>query len=257
MKRIEESQAEFNQWISTEQTILRNLEQQITALREDLVKSDRKVLDFSLSYDQLQKSNPWFSDHFRTLQSELFISALKVRKQFLYENRKNVKKARMIWQKQSDYIAKENGLLILAESWQWINFTIPVISTTFASFGRMFKHLNENSIGNLFIDEAGQALPQASVGAILRSKKVMVVGDPSQIKPVLTLDSPVLSLIGRHYKVDETFVSADASTQTLVDATSQFGFQKDDEEWIGIPLWCIDGQITRCLPFQMRSRITT
>ncbi len=143
----------------------------------------------------------------------------------------------MIWQKQSDYIAKENGLLILAESWQWINFTIPVISTTFASFGRMFKHLNENSIGNLFIDEAGQALPQASVGAILRSKKVMVVGDPSQIKPVLTLDSPVLSLIGRHYKVDETFVSADASTQTLVDATSQFGFQKDDEEWIGIPLW--------------------
>ncbi|MED4129959.1 DEAD/DEAH box helicase [Shouchella miscanthi] len=237
VKRIEESQAELNQWISTEQTILRNLEQQITALREDLVKSDKKVLDFSLSYDQLQKSNPWFFDHFRTLQSELFISALKVRKQFLYENRKNVKKARMIWQKQSDYIAKENGLLILAESWQWINFTIPVISTTFASFGRMFKHLNENTIGNLFIDEAGQALPQASVGAILRSKKVMVVGDPSQIKPVLTLDSPVLSLIGRHYKVNETFVSADASTQTLVDATSQFGFQKDDEEWIGIPLW--------------------
>ncbi|MFB4159265.1 AAA domain-containing protein [Geomicrobium sp. JSM 1781026] len=237
VKRIEESQAEFNQWISTEQTILRNLEQQITALTEELEGSDRRILDFSLSYDQLQKSNPWFSDHFRTLQSELFILALKVRKQFLYENRKNVKKARMIWQRQSEYIAKENGLLILAESWQWINFTIPVISTTFASFGRMFKHLNENSIENLFIDEAGQALPQASVGAIFRSKKVMVVGDPSQIKPVLTLDSPVLSLIGRHYKVNETFVSGDASTQTLVDATSQFGFQKDEEEWIGIPLW--------------------
>ena len=101
----------------------------------------------------------------------------------------------------------------------------------------MFKNLKENSIGNLFIDEAGQALPQASVGAIFRSKKVMVVGDPSQIKPVLTLDSNVLTLIGRHYKVDEKFVSADASTQTIVDAASQYGFQKNDDEWIGIPLW--------------------
>ncbi len=119
----------------------------------------------------------------------------------------------------------------------YLNFTIPVISTTFASFGRMFKNLNENSIGNLFIDEAGQALPQASVGAIFRSKKVMVVGDPSQIKPVLTLDSNVLTLIGRYYKVDEKFVSADASTQTIVDATSQYGFQKNEDEWIGIPLW--------------------
>ncbi|RKJ24779.1 DNA helicase, partial [Butyricicoccus sp. 1XD8-22] len=139
--------------------------------------------------------------------------------------------------KQSEYIEKENGHQLILESWQWLNFTIPVVSTTFASFGRMFKNLKENSLGNLFIDEAGQALPQASVGAIFRSKKVMVVGDPSQIRPVLSLDSNVLNLIGRHYKVDEKFVSADASTQTIVDDTSRFGYQKNDDEWIGIPLW--------------------
>ncbi|WP_431028499.1 DEAD/DEAH box helicase [Lysinibacillus sp. LZ02] len=236
-KQIQDTEAVFKRWMTTQQNNLSKLEQEIESLENLKSQSGIKELDFSLSYDELQKSNPWFTKQFRILQSKLFISALKVRKQFLYENRKSLKAARIIWKKQTEYIAKENGHQLISESWQWLNFTIPVISTTFASFGRMFKNLKENSIGNLFIDEAGQALPQASVGAIFRSKKVMVVGDPSQIRPVLTLDPNVLTLIGGHYKVDEKFVSSDASTQTIVDAASQYGFQKNEDEWIGIPLW--------------------
>ncbi|WP_018750370.1 AAA domain-containing protein [Paenibacillus sanguinis] len=236
-KQILETKADFERWVTDQQNNFNKMEQEVLLLEKIKSQSGIYELDFSLSYDQLQKSNPWYTRQFRKLQSELFISALKVKKQFLYENRKSLKAARMIWSKQLDYIGKENGLELISESWQWLNFTIPVVSTTFASFGRMFKNLNKNSIGNLFIDEAGQALPQASIGAIFRSRKVMVVGDPSQIKPVLTLDSNVLTLIGRHYKVDEKFVSADASTQTIVDATSQYGFQKNEDEWIGIPLW--------------------
>lgn len=237
LKQVQVKQTNFEQWSSNENKRLKKLESKINELERNKSKNDTTGLDFSLSYDKLQKSNPWSTKEFRELQSQLFISALRVRKQFLYENKKQLKTARMIWSKQSEYIGKENGEQLISESWQWLNFTIPIISTTFASFGRMFKNLNENAIGNLFIDEAGQALPQASVGAIFRSKKVMVVGDPSQIKPVVTLDSNVLNLIGRHFQVDEKFVSSDASTQTLVDDASQFGFQKRDEEWIGIPLW--------------------
>lgn len=236
-KQTKKSEADLERWVATQHDAFMKLTQEIDVLDNLQSQSGIKELDFSLSYEELQKSNPWFTKHFRKLQSELFISALKVRKQFLYENRRNLKAARNIWNRQSEHIGKENGQQLISVSWNWLNFTIPVVSTTFASFGRMFKNLNENSIGNLFIDEAGQALPQASVGAILRSRKVMVVGDPSQIKPVLTLDSNVLTLIGRHYKVDEKFVSIDASTQTIVDATCQYGFQKNADEWIGIPLW--------------------
>ncbi|WP_198671272.1 AAA domain-containing protein [Paraliobacillus sp. X-1268] len=236
-KQIQDIKTDFNRWMTAQQDDFKKMEQEIALFEKLKSESGIKELDFSLSYEELQKSSPWFTKQFHILQSELFISALKVRKQFLYENKKSLKAAWNIWDKQSEYIGKENGYQLIAEAWQWLNFTIPVVSTTFASFGRMFKNLNENSIGNLFIDEAGQALPQASVGAILRSKKVMVVGDPSQIKPVVTLDSNVLTLIGRYYEVDEKFVSADASTQTVVDATSQYGFQKNDDEWIGIPLW--------------------
>lgn len=173
----------------------------------------------------------------RIKQSELFILALKVREQFLYENSKHLNSAILAWNMQEENIAKEHGQMLLREAWQWINFSIPVISTTFASFGKMFRFLEKDSISNLFIDEAGQALPQASVGAILKSRKIMVVGDPSQIKPVLNLDSTMLALIARHHKVDENFVSLDASTQSLIDRTSQYGYQTNESEWIGIPLW--------------------
>lgn len=236
-KEMQDRKSALERWMDTKKNNLKKLGKEIESLEK--IKSQRGIeeIDFSLSYEELQKSNPWFTKAFRILQSELFISALKVRKQFLYENIKSLKSARIIWNTQSGQIVKENGHQLILESWQWLNFTVPVISTTFASFGRMFKNLKENSIGNLFIDEAGQALPQASVGAIFRSKKVMVVGDPSQIRPVLTLDSNVLNLIGRRYKVDEKFVSADASTQTIVDDASEYGFKKNDDEWIGIPLW--------------------
>ncbi|MDT9725278.1 replication ATP-dependent helicase [Xylanibacillus composti] len=236
-KQIQDTRADFERLMITQHNATKKMEEEIAALENLKSQSGIQELNFTQCYDELQKSNPWFTRNFRKLQSELFIAALKVRKQFLFENRRNLKAARNIWSRQSEYMGKENGQQLISESWNWLNFTIPVVSTTFASFGRMFRNLNENSIGNLFIDEAGQALPQASVGAIFRSKKVMVVGDPSQIKPVLTLDSNVLTLIGRHYKVDEKFVSADVSTQTIVDATSQYGYQKSEDEWIGIPLW--------------------
>lgn len=234
---IQGNKSEYQIWKMHQDSKLDEFKKKIDRI-EDLKRScDIKELDFSVSYEELQKSNFWFDDTFRIAQSELFIKALDVRKQFLYENRKHLEKVVWIWDDQPNYISKLNGKEIIQTAWDWINFTIPVISTTFASFGRMFKNLDADSLGNLFIDEAGQALPQASVGAIFRSRKVMAVGDPSQIKPVFNLDSNVLNLIARNYEVTEKFVSGGASTQSLVDATSQFGFKKIDDEWIGVPLW--------------------
>lgn len=105
----------------------------------------------------------------------------------------------------------------------------------------MCKNLGAETLGHLFIDEAGQALPQAAVGAIYRSRHVMVVGDPLQIKPVLTLDSNTLYMLGEHFGVTEKYLSASASAQILADAASQYGFyrkqDKAEDSWVGIPLW--------------------
>ncbi len=236
-KLIKDKNSEIVQATQKDDYEIKKLEAKIRDLKDVFVNTDVNVLDFSLSYDDLQMSNPWFDEEYRRIQSELFISALKVRKQFLYENIKNIEAATRIWDKQQNYLDKN---IIIQEAWNWINMTVPVISSTFASMGRMFSNIRANSLGHLFIDEAGQALPQASVGAIFRCKHVMAVGDPAQIKPVLTLDSYILSLLRQKYGVGQAYLSEDASTQTLIDSASQYGFYKNinnPEDWIGIPLW--------------------
>ncbi|WP_010305000.1 DEAD/DEAH box helicase [Kurthia senegalensis] len=234
---LQKIKQDFSEWVEKNTHTIQQLQERITKLNDELVQQGRPFIDFSQSYEQLQKSNAWYSTDFRKMQSELFILALGVRKQFLYENHKSLKGAINVWERQPATIGKVNGDELITASWQWINFTVPVISTTFASFGRMFKNLHVDTVSNLFIDEAGQALPQASVGAVFRSKRIFAVGDPSQIKPVLTIPPSILTLISRHHDVNEKFISANASTQTIVDDASQFGYFKNKEEWIGIPLW--------------------
>ena len=210
----------------------------IEAFESDKEVFDR-VLDFEKDYDSLQMSNPWFDEKYRIEQSKLFVSALQVRKEFLYENRKNLKAAVNIWKNQKNSVEKNKKLINIA--WNWINFCIPVISSTFASFSRMLKNIDENVLGHTFVDEAGQALPQAAVGALFRSRNIMVVGDPFQIKPVLTLDEGILALLSKIYNVSEIYLSDSACVQTLVDAVSKYGFytskDMDESSWIGIPLW--------------------
>lgn len=217
-------------------------QEKIKALEEtilnmaDSIKKNR--LDMNIDYEALQLSNPWFEREYRIMQSKLFIYSLEVRKQFLCDNLEHLRTAIEIWNQQDEYKDKKEAIIA---AWQWINFAIPIISSTFASFGRMFRNLPENSLGHLFIDEAGQATPQASVGAIYRSKHVMAVGDPSQIKPVVTLPNAVLRLVSEKNNVPLHLLSDVASTQTLVAATSQYGFYKQGskkaDSWIGIPLW--------------------
>lgn len=232
--KIGKKKKEYEEIISLSLADINNLEMNIQSLTTELNAFSVNALDMDADYNTLQMNNPWFDEEYRCLQSRLFIAALRIRKQFLYENIKSIKVALIIWNKQKEYLDNKQAI---EQAWNWINMVIPVISSTFASINTMCKNLGENSIGYLFVDEAGQALPQASVGAIFRSKQVMVVGDPAQIKPVRTLDSSILSMLGKHYEVSGKYLSDDASTQTLVDDISRYGFYKEQDDWIGIPLW--------------------
>lgn len=237
-ERQAELQRKFSDWKRTAEGKISYFEKKLHEYERMRNSSGAEPLNMNQEYDDLQLSNPWFDESYRIAQSKLFIAALRVRKQFLYENRKNIRAAVIIWNQQEKYLDRKP---VIEAAWNWINMTIPVISSTFASFSRMCKNLGSDTLGHLFIDEAGQALPQAAVGAVCRSRHVMVVGDPSQIKPVLTLDSNTLCMLGRYFGVTEKYLSASASTQTLVDAASRYGFyrkqDRSEDSWIGIPLW--------------------
>ncbi len=112
---------------------------------------------------------------------------------------------------------------MFSDLWSSFFLVVPVVSTTFASVHRMFSRLAPEDLGWLLIDEAGQALPQAAVGAIMRSKQVVVVGDPLQIEPVVTLPNTLTEEICRTFTIDSIIFNApEASVQTLADRSSPY-----------------------------------
>jgi superfamily I DNA and/or RNA helicase len=124
-------------------------------------------------------------------------------------------------------------------AWQSLFFVVPVVSTTFASFARLFCHLGREALGWLLIDEAGQATPQNAVGALWRSKRAVIVGDPLQLEPVTTLPLRAEQAIRGDHGVDEQWLSSSTSVQRLADRLTPLGtwLSGDDGRiWVGAPL---------------------
>lgn len=242
IKKIKQERSKFGQKIqnielriATLTSKLKSLEKDLEFLTEvslELKEFDNKLFEGNNDRDDIEIGNPFFNQSFRKKQSELFILALAVRKCFLLDHKKDIRIANDIFHKKYEF--KDNPKL-LAEAWHWINFTIPIISSTFASFAKMFENFDQKSLGNLFIDEAGQATPQSAVGAIIRSKRILAVGDPQQLTPVQPMDQRAMNYLALQNNTSTNFVKSSLSVQDLVDKASIFGMIVGDEH-IGIPL---------------------
>lgn len=238
-----QEQQYYDSWYEQEKSTLSQMKEDLEKMEPLVEEIKTKALDYDDDYETLQLSNPWFNQEYRMMQSKLFVLALKVRKQFLYENKSSVKAAIQIWNSREDYVSKPE---VMREAWNWMNLIIPVIGTNLVGFNNMCANLGEKTFGCLFIVEAGQASPQVSVGAICRSRNVTVVGDSLNKKPVFSLDATVVDMLRKHFEIGEEYLSENASTQTMVEAISKYGYYRDEkrENWIGIPLWGYKGKDT-------------
>lgn len=190
-------------------------------------------------YEERQKGVLYQTNTLNEKRSVLFLKALAVLRHFLSVNRGKIEASLSLLNENRHEvdINSESGIQAIKAMWNTIHCICPVISTTFASFSSMYRGMPKDFIPYLFIDEAGQATPQQAVGALWRSKKVLVVGDPLQIEPVQTLQPSVLEDIRRIYKIDEELLNTKNSVQSIADRANQYGTYVNQENWIGIPLW--------------------
>jgi hypothetical protein len=114
------------------------------------------------------------------------------------------------------------------------------LSTTFASVDRVLGDVPAESFGWLLIDEAGQATPRAAVGALMRARRAIVVGDPLQIPPVSSLPAWLTHQVCNFFKVTPAqWAAPAASVQTLADDASHHRAEfktGDGVRQVGLPL---------------------
>lgn len=197
---------------------------------------------------------PWLDAELDTARADLFLAALQLHQDFLA----NTAKEMGFGLRAAMEIIKNGGQRNLGSeerraAWQLFFLVVPMVSTTFSSFGRMFADIGTEGIGWVFIDEAGQASPQCAAGAIWRAKRVVAVGDPLQLQPVVTIPRKVQRDIARSYGVSETWLPPEASVQTLADRVSRYGttlYQEGQAVWVSAPLTvhrrCDDPMFSLC-----------
>ena len=193
----------------------------------------------------------------------LFLYALQMTREFVLSSASlkcNMWNLMCIWGKKGKAIDGDKDELIryapgdrervMPALLQSLFVVTPVVSTTFSSIARMLGDVPISSskgdkapFGLLVIDEAGQAVPMAAVGALARCRKALIVGDPSQVEPVVTgeLDDIRKEMRKGLSGGRSRFFSKNASVQQFADERNPYGsYQEhaDDAEWswIGCPL---------------------
>lgn len=191
-----------------------------------------------LEHKRTNKTGPLSNDAERK-RSECFLSALALQESFLKSQ------AIKMGEFAEAFVLLQNGYLKLNEDdelaiWQTIFMIAPLISTTYLSIRRFPAH--KEWIGDLLIDEAGQASPHQVVAGMQRARNVVVVGDPMQLEPIRTVPGPIVKALRDLHDIPEYLSPVEGvSVQTIADGTMMLGAYIPDsrtkkEIWSGIPL---------------------
>ena len=188
------------------------------------------------------KTSLWVDEDFETLRSTLFLSALALTQATLLAQSK-------IFLSSFEAIAAylKSGEPALTKGrpeaiWAVLSLLVPVVSTTLASASRMFSQLGPSTIGWVLLDEASQATPQAAAGLLNRAKRAVILGDPRQLMPVVTMPNDLCDYLRlRVSGVDARWSPHVSSLQILADNTMPLGTNIRDAVtealvWTGLPL---------------------
>lgn len=189
----------------------------------------------------LQLKSPWIFEEWQLARDALFVAAFALHRAFIDAAAKPLRhNLRAALDVMKGRALKQQQEPARRSLWASLFLVVPVISTTFASTARLFGPLGSEQLGWLLIDEAGQAVPQAAVGALWRAKRAVVIGDPLQIQPVVTMPPKLIRSIFNEFGVNtEQWAAPEMSAQTLADRVSWFGtsiMTDDGDIWVGSPL---------------------
>lgn len=222
-------------------TIVKGLEATIDGHRAKMGANLADERFWSQGDSTLQLASPWIYQEWQEARDALFVAAFELQRAFIDAAAKplkhNISGALELLRGRG---LKEKNEAVRRSLWASFFLVVPVISTTFASVARLFGPLGKEQLGWLLIDEAGQAVPQAAVGAMYRASRTVVIGDPLQIQPVVTTPPKLIRSIFSEFDVDtELWAAPEMSVQNVADRVNWFGTniqRPEGDIWVGCPL---------------------
>lgn len=217
---------------------------------ERLVEQHRQVFGERLVDEKFFDANhacwnlasPWLPDALHRKREDLFSLAMGLHKAFIDATAQKVSHnlGVLMGAMSAGAFQDEAKKGLLPDLWSTLFVVCPVVSTTFASVDRMLGDMPPASLGWVLVDEAGQATPQSAVGLLMRARKGVVVGDPLQIPPVVSLPQRLIVEVAKYFGVTQAqWLAPEASVQTLADDASRLRaeFRADvGVREVGIPL---------------------
>ncbi|WP_316528855.1 DEAD/DEAH box helicase [Kitasatospora brasiliensis] len=186
---------------------------------------------------------PWSDEAWSTARSDLFLRALDLHRAFVANAALRIRGNLLVLVELMSGTAGPVPDEQVLHAWQTLFLLVPVVSTTFSSIGSMFARLGRGSIGWVLVDEAGQATPQAAVGALWRARRAVLVGDPLQLEPVVTMPTALQRRLLLAHGVDEEWLPSATSAQAVADRVNRYGTYlpaptgaEQDTVWVGSPL---------------------
>lgn len=265
LRNIENDKDELHkkiQVLENSKKILKELEEEINMFfktyssNENDLKLLERCSDLENFYNDImnnektQESCPWGVEEFNRLREELFACSLSLIEAYIVNSKgikANLKLLKLLLSGENLGYSIEERKNVFKECFHTLNLLIPVLSTTFASVSRAFKDFEENELGIVIIDEAGQATPFSAMGLLYRANRCIIVGDPLQVEPVMTVTSTLIRAISNKYELNKlekefniagkifNYTSPSLSIQTLADYANLY-YGKIGETEVGCPL---------------------
>ena len=134
----------------------------------------------------------YFKNNFHKQNVEMFELSLKYIWQIILKNKIYIIKSLEEWQYSMATFNKDDRksefYKNLDSHKKNISLVYPVMTSTLASSMSLFFSPKMDIYDFLIVDEAGMITPNLLFPLICRSKRAMVVGDPKQLEPIVTLD---------------------------------------------------------------------
>ncbi|MDC7701683.1 AAA domain-containing protein [Vogesella indigofera] len=250
IKQLETSKERLEKQVDEEHRTLTRLQQQVKKPTQDATRlATVNQAEHLLAWLQtgsigcgevIELAEPWRIEGWRQARARVFIQALKLHRTF-FELEATRMKANLKLINSLLTGPRFRGLSCdaIRSAWASLFMVVPVLSSTFASFARSFSSLGVSEIGWLLVDEAGQAPPQAAVGALWRARRALLVGDPLQLKPIVKVSDAVLEHMRTHYRVAAHWLPNRQSAQKLADEVTPWGRMAGptgSKTWVGLPL---------------------